>query len=259
MFYSDPKQAWRILDVFYVERKGREISEKDRVHTSLSYRIEGNSLFSAEKEEHTAKSESVVYIPEGLNYRRTTKSSEKLIVIHLKCRGQVDHRIEIRNNGEELEPLFRKMHRIWEEDDPFAYNRCMALLYRIFEELQRSETEGMSAVPAVIKPGVEEMLRRFRDPGLTVSDLAKKCFVSEVYFRRVFHSHFGLSPLQKILELRFHHACRLLRGGYHTVPKVALLCGFSDVKYFRTAFKKRFGLSPTAYSKENGFPTEQSH
>lgn len=251
MFYSEPKQSWRILDVFYVERKGREISEKDRIHTSLSYRIEGNSLFSTENEEYEAKNESVVYIPEGLDYRRTTKSSEKLIVIHLKCYGEFDGRIEIRNSAGDLKPLFRKMHQIWEQDDPFAYNQCMALLYRIFEEMQRSETEGMIAVPAVIQPGVEEMLHRFRDPGLTVADLAKKCFVSEVYFRRVFHGHFGLSPLQKILELRFHHACRLLRGGYHSVPKTALLCGFSDVKYFRTAFKKRFGISPTAYAKDN--------
>ena len=189
-----------------------------------------------------------------MDYRRTTKSSEKLIVIHLKCEGGADDRIEIRNNAGTLEPLFRKIHRIWETEDGFSYNQCMALLYRIFEELQRSESESLSAVPAVIEPGVEEMMRRFRDPSLTVADLANKCFVSEVYFRRVFHSHFGISPLQKILDLRFHHACRLLRGGYHTVPKTALLSGFSDVKYFRTTFKKRFGVSPTVYSKEKGFP-----
>lgn len=259
LFYSDPKRSWRILDIFYVERKGREISEKDRVHTALSYRLEGNSLFSTEKGEYKANSASVVYIPEGLDYRRITKSSEKLIVLHLKCEGEGDDRIEIRNNASALESLFRKMYEVWESGESFSYNRCMALLYRTFEELERSEAEGLAAVPAVIEPGVEEMMQHFRDPNLTVATLAEKCFVSEVYFRRLFHHHFGISPLQKILELRFHHACRLLRAGYYTVQKAALLSGFSEVKYFRTAFKKRFGISPTAYAKEKGFPVAKNN
>ena len=254
MFYSDPKLSWRILDVFYIERKGREISEKDRVHTSLSYRLEGNSLFSTENGDCKAGSGSVVCIPSGLDYRRVTRSSEKLIVLHLSCKGPLSNRIEIRNNAAALEPLFRKMHEVWESGEASSYNRCMALLYRTFEELERSEAEGLAAVPAVIEAGVEEMMQHFRDPSLTVAALAEKSFVSEVYFRRLFHQHFGISPLQKILDLRFHHACRLLRAGYYTVQKAALLSGFSDVKYFRTAFKKRFGISPTAYAKEKAFP-----
>ena len=254
MFYSDPKLSWRILDVFYVERKGREISEKDRVHTSLSYRLEGNSLFSTENGDYKAGSASVVYIPSGLDYRRVTRSSEKLIVLHLSCEGGGGDLIEIRNNAAALEPLFRKMHRVWESGDSFFYNRCMSLLYQTFEELERNEAEGLAAVPAVIEPGVEEMLQHFRDPHLTVAHLAKKSFVSEVYFRRLFHQHFGISPLQKILDLRFHHACRLLRAGYYSVEKSAHLSGFSDVNYFRTAFKKRFGISPTASAKEQGSP-----
>lgn len=254
MFYSDRRRSWRILDVFYVERKGREISEKDRVHTSLSYRLEGNSLFFAENGDRRAGSSSVVYIPSGLDYRRVTKSREKLIVLHLSCEGDIGDCIEIRNNAAALEPLFRKMHQVWESGESASYNRCMALLYRTFEELERSEAEGMAAVPSVIEPGVEEMMQHFREPNLTVSALAEKCFVSEVYFRRLFHQHFGVSPLQKILDLRFHHACRLLRAGYYTVQKAALMSGFSDVKYFRTAFKKRFGISPTAYAREKAFP-----
>lgn len=254
MFYSDPKLSWRILDVFYVERKGREISEKDRVHTSLSYRLEGNSLFSTENGDCKAGSGSVVCIPSGLDYRRVTRSSEKLIVLHLSCEGALGNRIEIRNNAAALEPLFRKMHEVWESGEVSSYNRCMALLYRTFEELERSEAEGLAAVPAVIEAGVEEMMQHFRDPSLTVAALAEKSFVSEVYFRRLFHQHFGISPLQKILDLRFHHACRLLRAGYYTVQKAALLSGFSDVKYFRTAFKKRFGISPTTYAREKAFP-----
>ena len=54
-----------------------------------------------------------------------------------------------------------------------------------------------------------------------------------------------------LLELRFDHATRLLSSGYYTPKQVAALSGFSDVKYFRTAFTHRFGITPTAYQKHS--------
>jgi len=94
-----------------------------------------------------------------------------------------------------------------------------------------------------------ELLRRnFRDHTLTVSKLAGACFVSEVYFRRLYREAFGCTPMQTILELRFSYACTLLRAGYYTCRQAAEMAGFADVKYFRTAFRRRFGITPTQYA-----------
>jgi AraC-like DNA-binding protein len=90
----------------------------------------------------------------------------------------------------------------------------------------------------------------YRDPELNVAQLASLCHVSEVYFRRVYRECFGTSPWQRILELRFSYACTLLQSGYYTVKEIANLAGFSDVKYFRTAFGKRFGCTPTEYASQ---------
>ena len=84
---------------------------------------------------------------------------------------------------------------------------------------------------------------------------AKACFINEVSFRRLYHKHFGLSPLQEILNLRFDYAKGLLQSGYYSDKDVARLSGFSDVKYFRTAFSRRFGLSPCAWRKVNSHET----
>ena len=88
----------------------------------------------------------------------------------------------------------------------------------------------------------------YRDAELNVAYLASLCHVSEVYFRRVYHECFGTSPWQSILELRFSYACELLQSGYYTVKEIAVRSGFPDVKYFRTAFGKRYGCTPTAYA-----------
>ena len=50
------------------------------------------------------------------------------------------------------------------------------------------------------------------------------------------------------------HAPQLLRSGYYTVEQVAKQSGFSDVKYFRTAFTKHFGCTPTQYKARTELP-----
>ncbi|MBR2616527.1 MAG: helix-turn-helix transcriptional regulator [Clostridia bacterium] len=252
MFYRNPTLSWRLLDVFYVERKGRSVRETDRRHCSIAYRVEGNSVFDTENGEISARSESVLFLPEKVDYVRRTEGEEKLYVVHLECRGGEAGRIEIRSRVPGMEPLFAALWRAWEEGGSGAYNRCMTMLYQIFERLEESEEAPYPAVPRVIEPGVKKMLRDYRDPHLTVAALAKECFVSEVYFRRVFRAHFGTSPLQEILEMHYDYARRLLQSGYHTPGEAAFLSGFSDAKHFRNAFKKRYGVSPAAWAKKKG-------
>jgi len=197
-----------------------------------------------------AGSETVAYIPEGVEFRNENEEEEELIVLHLQTFGKNETGIQIETGALELEPLFRKLLEVWEEGEDTSYNRCMALLYTVFETLQRRKPADVPPIPKVIAPGVALLRRHYRDPGLTVAFLAGECFVSEVYFRRVYRAHFRESPLQTILQMRFEHACGLLRSGYYTPTQVAQLSGFSDVKYFRTAFSKRYGQTPTEYAAQ---------
>jgi AraC-like DNA-binding protein len=47
--------------------------------------------------------------------------------------------------------------------------------------------------------------------------------------------------------MRFEYAKDLLLSGYYQTKEVAIMSGFSDVKYFRTAFKKRYGVTVGEY------------
>lgn len=42
-------------------------------------------------------------------------------------------------------------------------------------------------------------------------------------------------------------AVSLLQSGYYTVTQVAHFCGFTDEKYFSTAFKEMNGCQPSKY------------
>lgn len=251
MFYQNSAWSFRILGIFSYQRGQRDVFEMGRTHTAISYRITGNSIFYTNGQKLQAETGSVVYIPPGVDYRHKTDAPEEVIILHLQSMGKYGDQIQVEPDAGELEPMFRRLLEIWEEGGSASYNRCMSLVYGIFEGLQQKQEQGDRPVPKSIAPGIEQLRRNFRDPRLTVADLSRACFVSEVYFRRVYRAYAGESPLQTILELRFRYARNLLRSGYYTPKQVAELSGFSDVKYFRVAFKKRYGETPSEYKARN--------
>ncbi len=253
MFYQDRRSAFRILGVFYVERTRREIFEHDRRHTALSYRITGSSVFEDADGKKQARDGAVTYIPAGCDYHHLNCEREQIIIVHLEHYGEVDKSLQVLPNASFAEPLFRNLLAAFEAGDEGSYPRCMSILYSIFEMLCERQLQKATPPPAVIAPGVTALRENFRNPNLTVNRLADLCFVSEVYFRRLFHAHFSCSPLQMLLELRFDYATQLLSSGYYTPKQVAALSGFSDVKYFRTAYRKRFGCTPSSVISKTRF------
>jgi len=249
LFYTNTDGSFKILGIFYVEKKKREITELGRTHTAISYRLKGNSIFETKKGRILAKDDCISYIPAGCDYRRITKDDEQLIVLHLEGLGNIEKEFQTVNNAGEIVPMFEKMLSLWEERGTEAHNRCLSLLYQVFDFLQQKGLSEERPIPKKIEKGIRLMQRNFKDSRLSVSILSESCGVSESYFRRVYRQTYGISPWRAIQNSRYQHACNLLRSGYYSPKQAAELSGFTDVKYFRTAFKKQFGITPTEYIK----------
>ncbi|MBR6794223.1 MAG: helix-turn-helix transcriptional regulator [Clostridia bacterium] len=247
MFYNQPLCGFRLLNVFRIRREKRDKMATGRAHSGLSYRIRGSATFYVGNTSLRAGDGTIAYIPRGVDYRNQNSGQEELITVHLQAYGEEHGSFEVLDGMEELEPMFQELLQIWESGEPSAYNRAMVQLYRIFETVRQKKEKDRLQIPAVIAPGVELLRQRFRDPAFSVAEMAEVSFVSEVYFRRIYRAHFGESPLQTVLELRFQYARNLLSSGYYTPKQVAELSGFSDVKYFRTAFKRRYGETASEY------------
>ena len=249
MFYQRRDSALEILGVYQIHRGERKVQNRKRNFATLSYRIHGSTRFTQGEITQIASDASTVFLPAGTEFESHCTENEEILVVHLRSFGFSQVPLTVLENTRAAEPLFRKLLSQWEEGGPFAYNRCMALIYTIFETLQALSAPREDSVSEIISPGVMKIRKEFRDPHLTVEQAAGACFISEVYFRRLYRKQFGLSPLQEILNLRFDYAKGLLRSGYYSDEEVARLSGFSEVKYFRTAFSRRFGLSPRAWKK----------
>ncbi|NCT11383.1 MAG: helix-turn-helix domain-containing protein [Rhodobacterales bacterium] len=91
---------------------------------------------------------------------------------------------------------------------------------------------------------------RIAEP-INVADLSKAVGLSRSQFSALFTQQIKVSPQGYIEAVKLDRAGQMLRSPTWTVGQIAAAHGFASVFYFSTRFRKRFGLSPTAYRQTN--------
>lgn len=91
---------------------------------------------------------------------------------------------------------------------------------------------------------VRHIRRGFRDPTLTVADLARALSVDRSVLSRAFRRRFGIPPSGYLQRLRLQEGLRLLTETTMPVAQIAGDCGFSDPAYFSRCVSRCTGLSP---------------
>lgn len=98
-----------------------------------------------------------------------------------------------------------------------------------------------------LKQVTEYIVERLDDADFSVDHLSKAMAMSRSALFRKFKSITGESPLQFIMQIRLRKSAELLHKRQNNINEIAYMCGFSDPKYFSTAFKKFFGITPTEF------------
>lgn len=84
---------------------------------------------------------------------------------------------------------------------------------------------------------------------ITATDVAKHCSLSLSHLQHLFSKYHIRGVFAEILYKRIEMACYMLKNTDCSVKQIALTCGFNNVDYFSTAFKKQCGTTPLKYRK----------
>lgn len=85
---------------------------------------------------------------------------------------------------------------------------------------------------------------------LTYHDICREFLMGKSRLYQLFEEQVGQSPMDYFSSLKMNEAKRLLREGALSVSQISDRLAFSSIHNFSRAFKKRIGLSPTAYRKK---------
>jgi AraC-like DNA-binding protein len=78
------------------------------------------------------------------------------------------------------------------------------------------------------------------------SQLARHCKTSESTLLRAFRRALGVPPTVYLRNRRLEEALLLLESHRYTVSEVAVRVGYGNLSAFTTAFRRRFGVAPSA-------------
>ncbi|MEE1030744.1 MAG: AraC family transcriptional regulator [Ruminococcus sp.] len=103
-----------------------------------------------------------------------------------------------------------------------------------------------------IEPIIKKIETSYADP-LDVDELALEVHVTPQYLTRLFQRFTGYSVRSYITRYRINQAKEMLIDKpYHTVEQISFLCGYNDVSYFISVFKKQTGITPKQFRKMYG-------
>ena len=86
---------------------------------------------------------------------------------------------------------------------------------------------------------------------ITAEEIADVCKLNRSYFSKLFREAVGCAPQEFIIRLRLTRAAEQMRMTNETIGDIARQCGYPNQLHFSQAFKKRYGLPPREWRKQN--------
>ena len=84
---------------------------------------------------------------------------------------------------------------------------------------------------------------------VTISGIAESLGLNRKYLARIFKESRGISMQEYLISKRLHEAKKLLLSGYGA-SESAYMVGYSDPFGFSKAFKRKYGVPPSAVKKQ---------
>ncbi|MGN1100148.1 MAG: helix-turn-helix domain-containing protein [Christensenellales bacterium] len=138
------------------------------------------------------------------------------------------------------------------EDDFCGEMKTLSLIYYTIKEFAKpKETISVARNPKndFIDAFIMEVGRNYRN-NFKVEDICKKIGISVHYFTGYFTKSVKISPRQFVINYKINKAKGMLENTDLSVSEIAQYVGYEDPFTFSKIFKKKVGLSPVMYSRQ---------
>ncbi len=130
-------------------------------------------------------------------------------------------------------------------------NQRQKLLAKIREmpELKPDAIEISSMDKVFLEKALKIVNDNLENENFSVPQLADAAGMSRSQFHRKISAITGLNAGEFILSIRLQRAEELIRKDAATISEIAYMSGFNSPNYFTKVFRKKHGMSPSAYRK----------
>lgn len=133
--------------------------------------------------------------------------------------------------------------------------KLILILYREMDECSHPQSLEASQFASrdkkVIVQSLIDYMSSYYMEDISLDNISKNMYLSPVYISKIFKEETGTSPINYLIQIRLEKAKQILENNRIPVNQVAKAVGYEDAYYFSKLFKKYYGVSPSAYAKQN--------
>ena len=115
--------------------------------------------------------------------------------------------------------------------------------------LRRMLARSSSSANAELAHHAAEILGRTFKHNQSLTRIASEAGTSPFHLARTFKRAMGATLHQHRVALRLHTSLSMLRDTRDDISTIALDLGFTDHSHFTVSFRRRFGITPSAYRR----------
>lgn len=236
-----------IIDVKTVISARGDIGKvADRRCWGISFCEGGKITYIQDGKKYVSDKSNVVLLPKGSTYMRRDNERGLFYVINFEALEDISDEFQLIEI--DAPSAFIKSFERMQSLSLFEGNhaKVMSIFYSMLDILSAA-----GAVDSILMPALKYIENNFSDTELKNDVLARECKISEVYFRKLFLKQLKTTPKQFIMDVRIQKAKQLLEEDKVKISLVAEQCGFASPYHFCRLFKKKTGITPTEYMKQN--------
>ena len=229
-----------------------KLKRNSRERWAVVIKYEGETVYTSNGKRFISDIGHIVILPKGCSYDWQCTRSGHFSIIEFESEPTFCEPISFSvKNGEKILKMFKdleykrnlKRPMVELESIKDTYSILLALTQAVSERYLPTEKQRKLA------PAIEYISQHYKE-NITNEVLAAIAGMSTVYFRKLFTSVLGVSPIVYARNLRIEKAKEMLRSDYGTLSDVALSLGYPSLYDFSRDFKKHTGVAPSKYEKE---------
>lgn len=233
---------------YRVERPNSEV-------TVIEYIRSGTGYIMINGKPHAVVKGNVYLLCAGENQIYYSDSEDPFEKVFINATGQLakilPHAMGLNGlnifDGSGMEDIFNRIAHIVEKAPSPDDSRSIASLF--FEALYMLSQKYHNLKHSTEAIKLREYIDANTDKLISNNELAALIYRSRDYCIKLFTAEYGTTPYEYSLRRKTEHACMLLDNTNLTVADIGAAVGYTDPQYFSGLFKKRIGLTPSAYRK----------
>lgn len=196
-----------------------------------------------------------IFFPKGISFERQILEPIDFHLIRF-TRNEADplaaelpHGLVCLEDSNRKQSLLRLFRQLSGREDTFARRMKQHSLNDVFfQYLYETDLAGTDAVQDAVEDTICHLDANFTQV-VSLETLAQQAELSPSALSRSFKQKTGITPTEYAVHLRMERARHLLTFTADTVTAIAQQCGYCNVHYFCTVFKKECGCTPSAFRR----------